>query len=159
MITVRELVPALVDDYISFFDGVYHDDPWLNTKDNPWWGICYCGFYDDPGTEQERNKIPNAQMENRKQRGEYIQYGKAHGLLAYLDGRVVGVATVSDAKIVTVDNSLVLHTTAPLPFRTDYNPRFRLHVLVNGTCRLRRNRSAIRDSSYQRKRHCRPAQH
>src|SRR2546430_13368117 len=47
-VTVRELVPALVDDYISFFDGVYHDDPWLNTKDNPWWGICYCGFYDDP---------------------------------------------------------------------------------------------------------------
>src|SRR5437870_11490716 len=76
-------------------------------------------------------------MENRKQRGEYIQYGKAHGLLAYLDGRVVGVATVSDAKIVTVDNSLVLHTTAPLPFRTDYNPRFRLHVLVNGTVILK----------------------
>ncbi|TMI60980.1 hypothetical protein E6H16_07315, partial [Candidatus Bathyarchaeota archaeon] len=50
---------------------------------------------------------------------------------------VVGVATISDAKIVTVDNSLVLHTTAPLPFRTDYNPRFRLHVLVNGTVILK----------------------
>src|SRR5437870_12637635 len=86
---MRELVPALVDDYISFFDGVYHDDPWLNTKDNPWWGICYCGFYDDPRSEQERNKVPNAQIENRKQRGEYIQSGRAHGLLAYLDGRVV----------------------------------------------------------------------
>src|SRR5437899_12952715 len=90
MITVRELVPALVDDYISFFDGVYHDDPWLNTKDNPWWGICYCGFYDDPRSEQERNKVPNAQMENRKQRCENIQSGRAYGLLAYLDGRVVG---------------------------------------------------------------------
>src|SRR5438445_105324 len=56
----------------------------LNIKDNPWWGICYCGFYDDPRSEQERKKIPNAQMENRKQRGEYIQSGKAHGLLAYL---------------------------------------------------------------------------
>src|SRR5438445_1465152 len=90
MITVRELVPALVDDYISFFDGVYHDDPWLNTKDNPWCGICYCGFYDDPRTEEERNTVPNAQMENRKQRGKYIQSGKAHGLLAYADDRVLG---------------------------------------------------------------------
>lgn len=89
-ITVRELVPELVDHYISFFDGVYHNDPWLNTKDNPWWGICYCGFYDDPRTEQDRNQMPDAQMENRKQRGKYIQSAKAHGLLAYFDGRVVG---------------------------------------------------------------------
>ncbi len=89
-ITVRELVPELVDDYISFFDGVYRNDPWLNTKTNPWWGICYCGFYDDPRTEEERNKVPNAQMENRKQRGKYIQSGKAHGLLAYVDDHVVG---------------------------------------------------------------------
>jgi len=29
-------------------------------------------------------------MENRKQRGKYIQSGKAHGLLAYVDDHVVG---------------------------------------------------------------------
>lgn len=31
-VTVRELRPELVDDYLRFFDEVYHIDPWLNRR-------------------------------------------------------------------------------------------------------------------------------
>ena len=54
-ITVKELRPELVDDYLQLFDDVYQNDPWLNTTFNPWWGTCYCGFYDDTRSEEERN--------------------------------------------------------------------------------------------------------
>lgn len=89
-IEIRELRPELLDDYFRLFDEVYTKDPWLNTKSNPWWGICYCGFYDDPRTEQERNTASEAANKNREMRAEIIRSGKAHGLLAYADGKVVG---------------------------------------------------------------------
>lgn len=88
--TVKELRPHLLDDYLGLFDDVYRNDPWLNTQSNPWWGICYCGFYDDPRTEQERNTAPDATNKNRAMRAETIQSGKASGLLAYSEGKVVG---------------------------------------------------------------------
>ena len=87
---IKELRPELVDDYLRFFDEVYTEDPWLNTQNNPWWGICYCGFYDDPRTEQERNTAPDAANKNRDRRAETTRSGKAHGLLAYVDGKIVG---------------------------------------------------------------------
>jgi hypothetical protein len=89
-ITVKELQPQLVEDYLRFFDEVYQNDPWLNTRDNPWWGICYCGFYDDTRTERERNTAPDAATKNRSMRAENIEAGKAHGLLAYVNGKVAG---------------------------------------------------------------------
>lgn len=88
--SVRELEPKLLNDYMRFFDDVYQNDPWLNTKNNPWWGICYCGFFDDTRSEEERNKAPNAAATNRSMRAETIQSSKANGLLAYVDGSVVG---------------------------------------------------------------------
>lgn len=87
---MRELEPKLVDDYLGFFDQVYQNDPWLNTKNNPWWGICYCGFFDDTRSEEERNKAPNAAVKNRAMRAETVRSGTANGLLAYVDGKVVG---------------------------------------------------------------------
>jgi len=88
-VEVRELKPEGLDDYFRLFDEVYTKDPWLNTKSNPWWGICYCGFYDDSRTEQELNTAPDAANKNRDIRAETIRSGKAHGLLAYVDGKVV----------------------------------------------------------------------
>lgn len=87
---MKELEPGLVQDYLGFFDNVYEKDPWLNSKNNPWWGICYCGFFDDTRSEEERNKAPNAAFNNRGMRTETIRSGKAQGLLAYVDGKVVG---------------------------------------------------------------------
>jgi len=89
-ISVRELEPTLVEDYLGFFDQVYQNDPWLNTQNNPWWGICYCGFFDDTRSEEERNRAPHAAVKNRAMRTEMIGSGKANGLLAYVDGKVVG---------------------------------------------------------------------
>ncbi len=89
-ISVKELGPKLLGDYLRFFDGVYKNDPWLNTKNNPWWGICYCGFFDDTRSEEERNKAPNAAARNRSMRAEKIQSSKANGLLAYVNGTVAG---------------------------------------------------------------------
>ncbi len=89
-ITLEELRPQLFEDYFRFFDEVYRDDSWLNTRSNPWWGICYCGIYDDSRTEQARNTAPDAAAKNRAMRSSTIQSGMAHGLLAYLDGKVVG---------------------------------------------------------------------
>ncbi|HZY94192.1 MAG TPA: GNAT family N-acetyltransferase [Candidatus Bathyarchaeia archaeon] len=79
-----------VEDYLGFFDQVYQNDPWLNTRNNPWWGICYCGFFDDTRSEDERNNAPHAAVKNRAMRAEMIRSGKANGLLAYVDGKVVG---------------------------------------------------------------------
>ena len=89
-LTVKEVQPKHVDDYLCFFDDVYKNDPWLNTRNNPWWGICYCGFYDDVRTEEERNNAPDAANKNRAMRAQTILSGKAIGLLAYANGKVVG---------------------------------------------------------------------
>jgi ribosomal protein S18 acetylase RimI-like enzyme len=89
-VSVKELEPSLVPDYLGFFDNVYEKDPWLNSKSNPWWGICYCGFFDDTRSEEERNKAPSAALNNRTMRSEAIRSGKAQGLLAYVDEKVVG---------------------------------------------------------------------
>ncbi len=87
---MEELQPQLLEDYLRFFDEVYRHDPWLKAQTNPWWGICYCGIYDDTRTEQERNTAPDAAIRNRAMRADFIQAGKAQGLLAYLGGKVVG---------------------------------------------------------------------
>jgi ribosomal protein S18 acetylase RimI-like enzyme len=94
-IFVRELEPNLVSDYLRFFDDVYGNDPWLKFKDNPWWGGCYCSFYDDPRTEEEINASDNKRSENRAAREKTIKDGRASGLLAYASGKVVGWCNVA----------------------------------------------------------------
>jgi len=89
-ILVRELEPKLVADYLRFFDDIYDNDSFLRFRDNPWWGGCYCGFYDDPRTEDEINLSSDKRSENRAAREKTIEKGKASGLLAYAGGKVVG---------------------------------------------------------------------
>jgi len=78
---VRELTPELLDDYLKFFD----KDAFA---DFPEWSGCYCGFYDTPGREWDASA--KAGPAHRAARAERIRLGKAHGLLAFADGRVVG---------------------------------------------------------------------
>ena len=94
-ILVRELKPNLAGDYFHFFDDIYDKDPWLKFKDNPWWGGCYCSFYDDPRSEDEINASPNKRSENRTARLKTVQNGNASGLLAYSNGKVVGWCNVA----------------------------------------------------------------
>lgn len=80
-VTVRELTPHLLDDFLRFFDRDAFTD-------FPHWSGCYCGFYDTPGTDWD----PSAQAgpEHRAAKAELIRIGKAQGLLAYHGGKVVG---------------------------------------------------------------------
>jgi GNAT superfamily N-acetyltransferase len=78
---VRELTSELLDDYLKFFD----KDAFT---DFPEWSGCYCGFYDTPG--QEWDASAKAGPPHRATRAERIRSGKAHGLLAFAGGRVVG---------------------------------------------------------------------
>ena len=79
-VEVRELNPALLADYLAFFDKAF--------SDFPYWAGCYCGFYDTPGTDWDPSV--KAGPEHRAARSESIRTGKAQGLLAYVDGKPVG---------------------------------------------------------------------
>ena len=94
-ILVRELEPRLVADYLRLFDDVYDNDSFLRFRDNPWWGGCYCGFYDDPRTEDEINASHDKRSENRAAREKIIKKGKASGLLAYAGGKVIAWCNVA----------------------------------------------------------------
>ena len=94
-IEVRHLTPELVGDYMTLFDDVYDNDPWLRYKDNPGWGGCYCTFYDDAREEDAINAGPDKRGDNRANRTSTIHSGKASGLLAYIDGKVAGWCNVA----------------------------------------------------------------
>jgi len=80
-VEVRELTPELLDDYLGFFDKEAFTD-------FPEWSGCYCGFYDTPGDTWD--STAKAGPAHRAARAERIRSGKAYGLLAFADGRVVG---------------------------------------------------------------------
>jgi GNAT superfamily N-acetyltransferase len=92
---IRELKPELVTDYLQFFDDVYDNDHWLKFSENPWWGGCYCTFYDDPREEDAINASADKRGENRAARRRNIESGKASGLLAFVDGKVAGWCNVA----------------------------------------------------------------
>jgi GNAT superfamily N-acetyltransferase len=94
-ISVRRLNPELADDYFRFFDDIYDNDPFLKFTENPWWGGCYCTFYDDPREEDVINASPDKRSENKAARRNNIQKGKASGLLAYVDGKAAGWCNVA----------------------------------------------------------------
>lgn len=89
-IVVRPLTPALLGDYLAFFD----------TKafpDNPRWAVCYCYFpYHDPkATEWQRRTGP----ENRAAIGACVNAGKAQGYLAYAGTEVVGWSNAAPRRL------------------------------------------------------------
>ena len=94
-VVVHELKPQFADAYLQFFDDIYDNDPFLKFSGNPWWGGCYCTFYDDPREEDAINASPKKREENRAARQSSIENGKASGLLAFVDGRVVGWCNVA----------------------------------------------------------------
>jgi GNAT superfamily N-acetyltransferase len=79
-IMVRELKPELLQDYLSFFDKAF--------SDFPDWAGCYCGFYDT--SDKDWDDAATAGPAHRAARSERVSTGKAHGLLAYIDGKPVG---------------------------------------------------------------------
>ena len=79
-VTVRELKPELVSDYLNLFDKAF--------SDFPDWAGCYCGFYESE--EEDWDPSAKAGPEHRKWKSDRISSGKAGGLLAYIDSKPVG---------------------------------------------------------------------
>jgi GNAT superfamily N-acetyltransferase len=80
-VTIKKLKPELAQDFLQFFD----KDAF---SDFPEWAGCYCHFYETPGPDWDAG--PAAIAEHREAKAERIRSGKANGLLAYAEGRVVG---------------------------------------------------------------------
>lgn len=80
-ITIRPLTPALLPDFLRFFDGPAF-------ADNPRWASCYCQcFYED---HRVVTWSARTAAQNRALAGERTAGGAMQGQLAYLDGEPVG---------------------------------------------------------------------
>ncbi len=80
-VTIKVLTPALLEDYLKFFDEYAF-------ADNPQWFGCYCMYFHFNGSNEEWDARPP--LENRDAVSELIRRGKFQGLLAYVDGKPVG---------------------------------------------------------------------
>jgi GNAT superfamily N-acetyltransferase len=81
-VEIRELEPALLEDYLTFFDQVAF-------ADNPWWSHCYCTFYHRDYADVWPIP-PELKRQNREFKAELIRSGQAPGFLAFADGRAIG---------------------------------------------------------------------
>ena len=80
-VTVRRLEPALLADFLAFFDG----DAFA---DNPKWRFCYCQFLHVDHAQVRWSERSEAL--NRHAACARIPAGRMQGWLAYREGRVVG---------------------------------------------------------------------
>ncbi len=72
-VVIRALTPALLPDYLSFFDGPAF-------ADNPHWAACYCFFHHNPAPDEWETRTA---AQNRAAASEFIQAGAIEGFLAY----------------------------------------------------------------------------
>lgn len=82
-LSLRPLVPALLDDWLAFFEGEAF-------ADHPEWGGCYCRCFVFGGGGFDAWDRACAAGENRAVMVERVRAGSIDGLLAYRGGRVVG---------------------------------------------------------------------
>ena len=80
-VSVRQLRPELLADFLHFFDKEAFSD-------FPDWSGCYCGFYETAGSSWDAG--PDDGPIHRKEKADRIKTGESTGLLAYVDGKVVG---------------------------------------------------------------------
>jgi len=80
-IEVRPLSPALLVDYLEYFDNTAFSD-------NPDWAGCYCYYYLVDHSREDWEARSSA--ENRCAVAGLICRGEMHGYLAYVDGSVAG---------------------------------------------------------------------
>ncbi len=80
-IIIKKLTPALVDDYLHFFDTTPHDDEIEENK-------CYCECWCSVDHRVETDFSSPAKR--RELAGQYVLKGMIQGYLAYQDSKVVG---------------------------------------------------------------------
>ncbi len=94
-IDIRPLEPALLEDYLYFFDNVAFID-------HQEWAWCYCTYYHLGKQEEERIEAESAGKLTgdvlRSIAISLVSERKLQGYLAYIDGRVIGWCNVADKK-------------------------------------------------------------
>ena len=85
-ITIKPLVPDLLDDFLHYFDTVAFSD-------NPSWATCYCHFYHFNGKNKHFSK--RTAEENRKSSKELILSKRMNGLIAFQDDKPIGWCNVN----------------------------------------------------------------
>jgi GNAT superfamily N-acetyltransferase len=89
-LTIRALSPALIDDYLAFFDHAAF-------RDHAEWAGCYCMFYHiEPAREKDWDGC--ALSDRRVEAEKWIRGGIIRGYLAYDGGKVVGWCNANDKK-------------------------------------------------------------
>lgn len=94
-IDIRPLGPALLDDYLNFFDNVAFTD-------HQEWAWCYCTYYHlgkqdekriqaDSAGEWKRDVLRNTAI-------NLIKECEMNGYLAYINGQVIGWCNAADKK-------------------------------------------------------------
>jgi len=90
-ILVRELAPALLKDWLAFFD-------YDAFADNHEWAACYCHFYH--ADHSARDWDERTSLENRTASSQLILAGRLKGYLAYIDRKPVGWCQAAPRRLV-----------------------------------------------------------
>ncbi len=94
-VEIRRLEPALLEDYLEFFDNAAFTD-------HPEWSWCYCTFYHLGKADEKRLDAGYAGRFNRDVLRNVaiglIKERRLNGYLAYDGGRVVGWCNAADKK-------------------------------------------------------------
>ena len=85
-IEIRQLTPALAEEYANFFDATPHDDK-TNKDELP----CYCVTWrsDDSYNDSVGHWFPTRE-ERRSRAIQFVKNGSIQGYLAYRGGEIVG---------------------------------------------------------------------
>jgi len=84
---IRPLTPAMLDDYLHFFDNIAFTD-------HPDWSQCYClAFHFEPDWDAEDVGLENPW---RERAARFMREEKIQGYLAYADNQIVGWCNAND---------------------------------------------------------------
>jgi len=83
-ITVKPLIPDLLEDYLFFFDNIVFTE-------NPEWSKCYCYSFHFKGAREQWNR-----KDNRAAVSKMIMDKKLTGYLAFSNGKPIGWCNVND---------------------------------------------------------------
>lgn len=104
-IEIKRLSPALVDDYVKFFDKTPHDD---NVDEHKCYCVCWC-------SADHRIETDFSSAGKRRDLAiQYVQSGVIQGYLAYSGDKVVGWCNANS-------KSECLHCSSWLRFMQPFN--------------------------------------
>ena len=82
-VSIKPLIPDLIDDFLNFFDNIAFED-------NPDWAGCYCYFHHCKGDLNDWAERMNNKADNREDSKNLILLGKLNGFLAFKKDKPIG---------------------------------------------------------------------